>query len=195
MKEEEKCNKRMKVGEKCSKRRNKEKRKKITWEFSGYDKLGKTVAVSMVVEVYTQRIHRFGQVAHENFNGDNRVPPGKATGYALLPHESIMHTSARISLKLAVWNARQKRKKESTQTAVKRTNAGPMTPRNRTFFLPPFLFFSALFSLSSFSLSCSYCCRYCFLLFLRQERKWDWKKENSRWNTTECLNMRILFFW
>lgn len=111
MKEEEKCNKRMKVGEKCSKRRNKEKRKKITWEFSGHDKLGETVAVSMVVEVYTQRIHRFGQVAHENFNGDNRVPPGKATGYALLPHESIMHTSARISLKLAVWNARQKRKK------------------------------------------------------------------------------------
>lgn len=83
----------------------------------------------------------------------------------------------------------RKGKKESTQTAVKRTNAGPMTPRNRTFFLPLCLFFSALFALSSFSLGCSYRYRYCFVLFLRQEREWDWKKENSRWNTTECLDM------
>lgn len=168
MKEEEKCNKRMKVGEKCSKRRNKEKRKKITWEFSGHDKLGETVAVSMVVEVYTQRIHRFGQVAHENFNSDNRVPPGKATGYALLPHESIMHTLLRAYL-IKVGGVKCAPEKEKRNRRKQPWNA-PMLVRwrrvielfsyLRSFSFPPFsrclLFLLVVHIVADIVFCCSY---------------------------------------
>lgn len=86
----------------------------------------------------------------------------KQSGEARCPRSPIIHTSVRISLKLAMWNTRsRKEKQESRRATVKRTVVGPTTTRNRIFST---LFFSyPLFSLS-LSLSCNF--RIFFLSFL-----------------------------
>lgn len=84
-------------------------------------------------------------------NGKSRMKISTATitkqsGEARCPRSPIIHTSVRISLKLAVWNTRsRKEKQESRRATVKRTVVGPTTTRNRIFST---LFFSyPLFSL------------------------------------------------
>lgn len=97
-------------------------------------------------------------------NGKSRMKISTATitkqsGEARCPRSPIIHTSVRISLKLAVWNTRsRKEKQESRRATVKRTVVGPTTMRNRIFST---LFFSYPLYLS---FSCDF--RIFFLSFL-----------------------------